>query len=218
MKKSVKKIFLYVSGLLILAMGVNVSKAAQLGISPVSAIPYALELIWNIELGKAVFIFNIFLIALQIALLRKNFKPIQLLQIVCTFLFGLFVTYTGKEFLLFWLPIPSLYIIKLLYLFVSIVIIGIGVSFYLIPDYIPLPAEGTMNSIVELSKGKLKFSNIKVSVDSSMVAVSALLSIIFLGQLKSVREGTIIAALLIGKVVGVVFKRYKPQIVEWIEK
>ncbi|HOT22254.1 MAG TPA: hypothetical protein PLD67_06750, partial [Sedimentibacter sp.] len=62
MKKSVKKIFLYVSGLLILAMGVNVSKAAQLGISPVSAIPYALELIWNIELGKAVFIFNIFLI------------------------------------------------------------------------------------------------------------------------------------------------------------
>jgi uncharacterized membrane protein YczE len=89
LKKTTKKLILYLSGLLILATGVNISKAAQLGISPVSAIPYAIELIWDIDLGNATLFFNVLLIALQIILLRKNYKPVQLLQIVCTYLFGI---------------------------------------------------------------------------------------------------------------------------------
>ena len=107
---------------------------------------------------------------------------------------------------------------KLLYLLVSIVVIGIGVYFYLLPKHPPLPAEGLMNVIVDLSKGKLKFTNVKVVVDSSMVIISAILSLIFLGRFKSVREGTILAALLIGKVVGFISKRYNHRVVEWIEK
>ena len=51
-----------------------------------------------------------------------------------------------------------------------------------------------------------------------MVLVSALLSIIFLGELISVREGTLIAALLIGRVVGLIFKHYKERIIEWTDK
>lgn len=218
LKKTAKKLLLYLSGLLILAIGVNISKAAQLGISPVSAIPYAIELIWGIDLGNATLIFNVILIAVQIILLRKNYRPIQILQIVCTYLFGVFITFTSRDYLLAWLPIPSSYIIQLVYLFVSIIIIGIGVSFYLIPNFVPLPAEGLMNAIVELSKGKLKFANVKVVVDSSMVLISAILSIMFLGGLKSVREGTVLAALLIGKVVGFIFKRYKQGITEWTER
>ncbi len=218
MKKTAKKLLFYVGGLFLLAIGVNISKSAQLGISPVSAIPYAIELIWSIDLGRATLIFNILLIAAQIALLRKDYKPVQLLQIVCTYLFGFFITYTSRNYLLAWIPLPSSYIIKLLYLFVSIIIIGIGVSFYLLPNLVPLPAEGFMNAIVKKSNNKYKFANIKVAVDSSMVLVSAVLSIIFLGGLKSVREGTVLAALLIGKVVGFIFKRYKQGIVEWIEK
>jgi uncharacterized membrane protein YczE len=218
LKKSAKKLFIYVSGIFILSIGVNISKAAQMGISPVSAIPYAIELIWNIELGKATLFFSIALIALQMVLLGKNFKLIQLLQLACIFLFSFFVTYTGSEHLLFWLPMPSFYITKLLYLFVSILIIGIGISFYLMTNYISLPAEGLMSAIVELSKGKWKFANVKVVIDSSMVVVSAILSMFFLGQLKSVREGTVISALLIGEVVGFMFKRYKPIVTKWIEK
>ena len=42
----------------------------------------------------------------------------------------------------------------------------------------PLPAEGLVNAIVKNSNDKLKFSNVKVAVDSSMVFVSAVLSII----------------------------------------
>lgn len=218
MKKTAKRLLIYITGFVILAAGVNISKAAQLGISPVSAIPYAMELIWGIPLGMATFLFNIMVIGLQIILLRKNYKPIQLLQLVCTYLFGLFITYTSREYLLFWLPLPSFYLMKILYLLISIIVIGIGASLYLIPNFVPLPAEGLAKALVELSKDKIKFSNAKVGVDSFMVLISALLSLVFLGGLKSVREGTILAALLIGKVVGFVFRHYKNYILAWIEK
>lgn len=218
LKKTAKRLLLYVGGILILATGVNISKAAQLGISPVSAIPYTMELIWNIELGKATLIFYVLLIIIQIILLRRNYKAIQILQILCTFLFGYFLTYTGKDYILFWLPEASFYVTKLAYLFVSIIVIGIGISLYQIANYLSLPSEGLINAIVKMSNGRLKFSNVKVCCDSGMVLVSALLSLIFLGELKSVREGTLIAALLIGKVVGFMFKHYKQRIIEWTDK
>ena len=217
MIKFFKRLLLYVGGLLILATGINLSKIAQLGISPVSAIPYAVELIWGIELGKAMIIVYVILMALQIILLRKNYKPVQLLQILCTYVLGFFVTYTSGNYLLFWLPIPSSYIIKLIYLFISIIVIGIGVSFYLVSGFIPLPAEGLMKAIVEFSGNKLKFSNVKIIVDCTLVLISAILSLVFLHELKSVREGTILAAILVGKVVGFIFKRYKQKMVEWFE-
>jgi len=218
MKKLAKKIFLYVIGLLILAIGINISKAAQLGISPVSAIPYACELIWKIELGKASIIVYVILMLLQIVLLRKDYKAVQLLQIICTYILVIFITYTGADYLLFWLPTPTSYLVKLVYLFISIVVIGAGVSLYLIPNFVPLPAEGLMNAIVQISSGRFKFSNVKIAVDSVLVLISAILSIVFLGQLKSVREGTVLSALLVGKVVGFIFKHFKDPMNRWIEK
>lgn len=218
MIKITKRLLFYIGGLFILAIGINISKVAQLGISPVSAIPYAAELIWGIELGKATLIAYVALIALQIVLLRKNYKIIQLLQIVCTYILSFFITYTSTQYLLMWLPTPSNYIVKLIYLFVSIIVIGVGVAFYLVSDFIPLPAEGLMNAIVKISGDKLKFENVKIAVDSSLVIVSAVLSLVFLKDLKSVREGTVLAAILVGKVVGFIFKNYKHKIIAWFEK
>ena len=216
--KTVKRVSLYLLGFLILAIGINISKRAGLGISPVSSIPYACELVWGVELGKATYFVYMGLMALQIILLRKDYKVRNLLQIVPTFILGTFITYTSTDYLLFWLPVPGNYIMQIVYLAVSIVVIGIGVSGFLIPNIMPLPAEGLCAAIVQVSKDKIKFGNAKVGVDTGMVIVSALLSLIFLGSLKSVREGTILAALLVGKVVGFIMKNYKQRIVDWLNK
>ncbi len=216
--KTIKKVFIYVLGFFILAIGINISKRAGLGISPVSSIPYACELVWGIELGKATYLVYMGLMALQIILLRKNYKVRSLLQIIATFILGTFITYTSTKYLLFWLPVPSNYFIQLVYLFISIVVIGVGVSLFLIPNIMPLPAEGLAQAIVEVSKGKVKFGNAKIMVDSGMVSISAILSIIFLGGLQTVREGTILAAILVGKVVGFILKHYKQRVTDWFEK
>jgi uncharacterized membrane protein YczE len=218
MSKTAKRLILYIGGIFILAIGINISKMAGLGISPISSIPYTWELIFGIELGKATTIVYLFLMALQIILLRKNYKIKNLLQILSTYVLSVFITYTSSNYLLFWLSKPNFYILQLIYLMISIIIIGVGVSMLLIPNVMPMPAEGLCQAIVILSKDKIKFSTAKIIVDSSMVLISAILSIIFLGGLKSVREGTILAALMVGKIVGFIFKRYKENVLNWINK
>ena len=48
-----KKLLFYVGGMSLIAIGIIISKQAGLGISPVSAVPFACEKIWGIELGLA---------------------------------------------------------------------------------------------------------------------------------------------------------------------
>lgn len=214
-----KKMLCYIGGMFLIAFGINISKAAGLGISPVSAVPYACELIWGIELGLASALVYMLLIVLQIIILRKNFKVIQLLQFVCTYVLSFFITITSRKyFLMSWLPDPSNYIMRLIYCLISIVIIGIGVAFYLMPQWIPLPAEGLATAISQVSNGKLQFHNAKIIVDVSLVTISAVLSLIFLHKLVTVREGTILAAILVGKVVGIVMKKFKAKTVVWMNK
>lgn len=218
MRKNSKKLLCYVGGMFLIAIGINISKAAGLGISPVSAIPYAVELIWGIELGISTAIVYMFLIAIQVILLRKKYKPIQLLQFLATYVLSFFITCTGRAHLLFWLPDPGNYAVSLVYLLISIMVIGIGVAFYLMPSWIPLPAEGLAKAIETVTNGKMPFHKCKIIVDTTLVVISALLSILFLHALLSVREGTILAAIFVGKVVGMVNKRYKLKIQEWMNK
>ncbi|MEG1294195.1 MAG: DUF6198 family protein [Clostridium sp.] len=216
MGRNLKKLFLYAGGMFLIAIGINISKAAGLGISPVSAIPYAVELIWGIELGISTAVVYMFLIVLQMILLRKNYKPVQLLQFLATYALSFFITCTSRANLMFWMPEPKNYIVSIVYLVISIFVIGAGVSFYLMPQWIPLPAEGLAKAIETISKGKLPFHTCKSIVDTALVIISAALSLLFLGKLKSVREGTILAAILVGKVVGMVNKRLKDKIQRWL--
>ena len=54
---------------------------ASLGTSPISSIPYVLSLNFPFTLGNFTIIFSLLLIALQILILRKNFKIENILQI-----------------------------------------------------------------------------------------------------------------------------------------
>lgn len=213
-----KRVFIYILGLFILAIGVNISKTASLGISPVSSVPYAMELVRGVELGKSTIMVHLILIGLQIILLRRDYRIKNLLQLLPAYLHGTFITYTSTDYLLFWLPVPTSYIVQFIYLIISIVIIGIGVALIVIPNIMSLPPEGLSQAIVDKSKGKIEFGNAKSAVDTSLVVLSTLISLIFLGNLGSVREGTILTALLCGKIVGYISKNYRSKITAWFEK
>ena len=110
---------------------------------------------------------------------------------------------TSSAHLLKWLEPPANYMQSLVLLAISIVLIGIGVFFYIRPGYIPIPSEGTAKTLVKVSHGKLQFPNAKVAVDCGMVVISAILTLVALGGMAGIREGTVITALLVGKMVGV---------------
>ena len=69
-----KRYLLFLVGLFINALGVSLITKASLGTSPISSIPYVLSLNFKFTLGNFTIFFSIFLILLQILILRKNFK------------------------------------------------------------------------------------------------------------------------------------------------
>ena len=90
------RIPMYFVGLFLMTIGIAISVKSNLGVSPVSSIPYTMTCVWGIEMGKATILFHTILVLIQIILLRRNFKPINLLQIAVGVVFGYFTTDTGK--------------------------------------------------------------------------------------------------------------------------
>lgn len=233
MKKSkpgniVKQALCYVLGLLVITIGINISKMSALGISPVSSIPRATEQIWGFTLGTTTMIIYIVLVALQIVILRKDFKIMNILGIALTFAFGIMIDFTGTDpnafgHLMLNFPRPEGYVMKFIYMVVSVIIIGVGVFLYLRPKWVPMPAEGLAGAIAQVT-GKA-FGDCKTIVDTSMIVVALILQLLFLGGLGSfmsdgvvVREGTIIAAICVGQVVKFLAKKIGGSIDAWLHK
>lgn len=84
---------MYFIGLFVMTIGIALSVKSNLGVSPVSSIPYTITCVWGIEMGKATILFHIVLVLIQILVLRKNFKPVQLLQVLIGVVFGYFTTF-----------------------------------------------------------------------------------------------------------------------------
>ena len=228
MKNMPKRILTYLAGYLIIAIGINISKMSGLGISPVSSIPRALEVVFGLSLGTMVIIVYCVLVFVQFLILRKDFKLINLLGVPCAIVFGWMVDFVGINpdaigHLLYYCPKPddftslapfALYLIRFAYLIVSIIIIAIGVYIYLSPGLVPMPSEGVAAAIAKIS-GK-PFGDCKTIVDVSLISIALIIQLIFLGGLKSftgntvvVREGTILSALLVGQCVKFISKKLK---------
>ena len=186
--------FFYIAGFLFMTLGIAISVKSNLGVSPVSSIPYTITCVWGIEMGKATIIFHIALVFLQIILLRKNFKWKNLLQIPAGILFGYFTTMCNS--LVANLPLSDAIWIRLLMMIFSTVFIAFGIFLYVPADVIPLAGEGTMLAISQITK--IKFSTVKIIFDVSMVVISFVTCMIALHSLGSVGIGTVIAAVIVG--------------------
>lgn len=131
LKKTIKdenyivRLIAYLIGLFIMTIGVSMSVKSNLGVSPVSSIPYTITCITGLEMGKATIVFHIFLVILQILILRKAFKIKNLLQVIVGVVFGYFTTFSN--FLFSYLPTPENIIIRLIMMLLSTVIIAIGI-------------------------------------------------------------------------------------------
>lgn len=87
-KETEKRYVLFVISLFISALGVAFTKHGELGVSPISSVANVMSVKLDFfSLGIWLIIWNCVLILGQILILRKKFKPIQLLQIPLSFLF-----------------------------------------------------------------------------------------------------------------------------------
>lgn len=200
------RIVAYAIGLLILAFGVAFSVNSNLGVSPANSFPYVVSLILNTKMGNCVTVIFICYILLQILILRKDFQWINLTQILFSTLFGKFVDFA--KMILDGFCFPT-YAGRLLMLAISIVLIAIGISMYMGAKLVNMPTEGLASAIAAKLPNK-EFHQTKVMVDCASVGTALILSVCFLGGLQGIREGTIISAIVIGKVIPYANKITRP--------
>ena len=200
--EKLKRYLIFLVGLFVNSLGVSLITKANLGTSPISSIPYVLSLNFPFTLGNFTIFFSIFLIVLQLIILRKNFKLEHILQIPVSIIFGYFIDLT--MILFFWVN-PEAYIMKIVYLLIGCLILGVGVYMEVLADVVMLPGESFVRAIV--LTWKTNFGTTKICFDVSMSVIAAVLSFIFAGKLAGVREGTVIAALLVGFIARLIGKK-----------
>ncbi|MCL2022936.1 MAG: hypothetical protein FWG82_01010 [Oscillospiraceae bacterium] len=237
------RIIYYLAGMFFIALGVQLAIRGGLGISPVSSPAYAINtsLRFHYEadgivnllgidipadklMGYCAAAVFICLVLVQIILLRKNFKPIQILQVAVAILFGYFVNVALPVVRLIKLPkfatydvdaqtglqvvtgenLP--YYMQLVFLAMSIITIALGLSFYLGAKLIPMPSEGVGLAVQQKLDG-VPYHKIKVVTDVIWVSIASVIVFISVvriggGQFTGIREGTVITAVLVGIVMG----------------
>ena len=176
----------YVIGLLIMTLGVAISVKSNLGVSPVSSIPYTITCVVGLEMGKATILFHAVLVLLQILLLRRAFQAKNLLQIFAGILFGYFTTFCNSLMVFF--PDPTNLIVRLAMMLFSTGLIAFGLFWYVPADIIPLAGEGAMLAISKTIKKP--FPTVKIAFDVTMVVISLITCLICLHSLGSVGNRT----------------------------
>ena len=203
-----KRFLLLLIGLSIMAFGVAFSIKASLGTSPISSVPYVISLFTPLTVGTATISMHCVFILLQILILRKNYHPIQLMQLPVAFFFGYLTDFgvwavQGITCNTYW----QQWIVCI----IGILLVGLGVSLEVKAGVVVLAGEGVVLAICKVLP-KVKFGYMKVGFDVTLVAIACVLSIVFTGRLQGVREGTVAAALLVGliaKQLGKLLARWK---------
>ncbi len=192
-----RRIVIYLIGMFLMTVGVNLSVLSGLGVSPIDTIPYIVSLISGKSLGlSSTLVFSVYIV-LQMIILRRDFNWKNLLQIVISILFGWFVSLSG--FLTAMLPQEPVYAVKFLYMLCSMGFLGIGIFLYVATDIMSMPADGV--SLALAFRTKKPMSTCKIFFDWSVVVLSVILSVAYLHNISGIREGTFIAAFGVGLVI-----------------
>lgn len=204
-----KRYLIFLIGLLICSFGVACTTKAGLGTSPVTAIPYSLSLIiTRLTFGNWLVIFCFMQIIVQIILLRRKCVVSELiLQGILAFAYGYVTDFS--MFLLKTIPL-HMYYQRILLLLIGCFVLALGVFLQLKADVVMLSGDAFIKAIAQVARKP--YGNIKIICDISMSIFAAFLCVMFLGKLEGVREGTVIAALIVGLIIKLyqrLFKKFR---------
>ena len=207
-KKLPERAAVYILGLFVASFGVAFAVNSRLGISPMNSFPYVLSRIFGVDMGITVIAVLVFFVLLQIAILRRDFKWINVTQIIFALIFGYFVDLTAV--LIGEFSIPT-YAGQLLMMAIGFTLVATGITMYVGTNLVALPYEGIVLAVAQ--KTGHKFHLVMIAVHSMVVLTGVILSLGFLGGLYGVREGTVISAVMVGKIIPYTRRYLRPLMV-----
>lgn len=180
------------------SFGVVLMLHSGAGISAISSVPYAFsEVIPKVSLGTWTYIFQ-GLLVLSLMILRKKFVSQYLFSFVVGFIFSELLDVHKL-----WIDVlPTDLDWCVLYFAVSYFLLCIGIA---LSNRCKLPIIPTDLFPRELSEIiNVLYSKVKIIFDVTCLAVTAGMTLIFLGRLDGLGIGTVLAAFTMGKTVGII--------------
>lgn len=204
-----RRYLLFCVALFVNALGIAFITRAALGTSPITSVTYVLSMFTPFTIGEWTIMLNILFVVLEpFMMTRKDLKEdlrMFLLQIPISFCFGIFIDICMHH-ILFWLN-PATYPSMIIALLIGCVILAVGIALEVKANAAMMAGEYFVKVITRRFRGE--FGYIKLGFDVTLVAIACLLSLIFMSGIYGVREGTVIAALIVGPIVHFVSPYYK---------
>ena len=168
------------------------------GISAISSVPYAFSEVFPVlSLGTWTYLFQ-GLLVLSLMVMRKRFVPPYLFSFVVGFIFGELLDVHEM-----WINIlPQNIPFRVLYFVVSYLLICVGIALSNRCGLPIIPTDLFPRELAQITG--LPYPRIKISFDVICLAVTAGMTLFFLGHLDGLGVGTIVAAFTMGKVIGLI--------------
>ena len=192
------RVALMLAGIAVMALGIDVIVKADLGNSPISATPNVLALGFPaVSFGTFMLGWQCFLVLVQVALLRREFRLVDLWQIPISVFFGLCIDWFMA---LLGAAAPTTYLASWLWLAVGMAVLAAGIVMTVVSGTVMNCGEAVVQAVVR--KTGARFGTVKVGFDLACAALAVLCALVFVGHLAGVREGTVVCAALTGVVVN----------------
>ena len=224
-KSTVLRIVFYISGLLVLALGIILNTKSGLGVSPIISVAYSISTIWNFNFGNTTFALYTVFVLIEILLhtvrnlrLRKTadkaLEPavhkslplillMDLLQLPLSLIFTRFMNLFSA-----WIPAPENNLwLQLILLLFGIALTGVGAAMSLNMRIIPNPGDGIVQAIADCIHKPVGFT--KNCFDLCNICITITLSLIFAGHLVGVGLGTVLSVLGVGRCIAVFHHFFK---------
>ncbi len=199
---------LFALALFVNTLGIAYITKAMLGTSPITSVTYVASMFTPLSMGQWTIVLNLLFILFELPLMtRKELKADWLtftLQIPITVFFGTCIDFS--MFLLSWLN-PATYVSQILNLLVGCVILAVGIALEVKADAALMVGEYLVRAIAR--RFHKDFGYVKLGFDTTLVILACVMSFCFIGGLHGVREGTVVAALLVGPIVHFVTPYYR---------
>ncbi len=201
MKYSLRRYLLFAAALFIMSLGVAAITLSQLGTSPITSVNYVLHMFTPLSMGQWTIIVNFLLVLLELPLMTKEQmredKRVFLMQIPICLFFGLFID--ASMFLLSsWLT-PKIYLLQLLCLLVGCVVLAVGVILE-IKANVGMASGDYLIKVIS-RRFRFDYGYTKLGFDITNVIIAITVSFAFMSAIRGLREGTIIAAIIVGPII-----------------
>ena len=195
-----RRYILLLASLPVNALGIVLVTIASLGTSPISSLPYVISKLSPLSFGLLTWILNIIFVGIQAVFIKGTHIPEKknyiLWQIPILTVFSVFV---DIWMMLFEEMHSYTYLSHIGVMVIGCLCLVVGISWSVKANVAMNPGEGIIKVLSE--RIHISFGWTKFLVDSSLVVISGALSWIYFKEIVGLREGTVVAAFLVGPLV-----------------